>query len=118
MLPPSNVAATIPQPKKKKLTAAASESGKSYVTSTPSLVNVAACGSGKAYVDVTASLAAASGLGKGFVTATAGIATVGAAKKVNVRPAGLVIPKKEKKTSAQTFGNSTKNQWYTKELPS
>jgi hypothetical protein len=104
MLPPSNVAATIPQPKKKRLTAAASESGKSYVTSTPSLVNVAACGSGKAYVDVTASLAAASGLGKGFVTATAGIATVGAAKKVNVRPAGLVIPKKEKKPMLKHLG--------------
>ncbi|WJX85475.1 hypothetical protein P8452_67922 [Trifolium repens] len=104
MLPPSNVAATIPQPKKKKLTATASESGKSYVTSTPSLVNVAACGSGKAYVDVTASLAAASGLGKGFVTAAAGIATVGAAKKVNVRPAGLVIPKKEKKQVLKHLG--------------
>jgi hypothetical protein len=109
MLPPSNVAATIPPPKKKKLTATASESRKSSVTATPSLVNVDASGSGKASVDVTASLAAASGLGKGFVTATvglttAGIATVGAAKKVNVRPAGLVIPKKEKKPMLKHLG--------------
>jgi hypothetical protein len=109
MLPPSNVAATIPQPKKKKLTATASESGKSSVTATPSFVNVVASRSGKASVDVTASLAAASWLGKGFVTATvglatAGIATVGATKKVNVRPTGLVIPKKEKKPMLKHLG--------------